>query len=148
MKRTLLQFGVVAAAATLFLSGCSGAPFDHFFDQAQQQGDTIPSVVTESDLDRDSSRFLGQDTKGTDYFVARTLPGEVAAPMMCLVVVGSNGEWSQGCGEALPITVGMASLGQATLFPDPLTRDRPDSPECTGVNQCVGDYLQVRLNTP
>lgn len=137
-----LTFGIVIA---LSVGSCSSAQSLPFFEHDQKQSDILPSIVTATDIDKASSRHLGQGKNGTDYFAAQTISQDSSSLMFCLVVVGPDGDWSRGCSEKLPLKVGLSSLKkEATLNPVP----RPDSQECLGDHECVGDYVDVQPLSP
>ena len=131
---------VMGGLIALSLAACSSSPSLPFFEQSQQQADTIPAIVTAADIDNASSRYLGQSKNGADYFVAQTLAENSSSKMTCLVIVAPDGQWTRGCSETLPVTVSITSLGQeATLNPVP----QPDSSQCAGDHECVGEYVQL-----
>ncbi|MGN5732562.1 hypothetical protein [Arthrobacter psychrochitiniphilus] len=137
----LVMDGLIA----LSLSGCSSAETLPFFEQTQGQADTIPSIVTSDDIDRASSRYLGQSKNGVDYFAAQTLTENSSAKMTCLVTVAPDEQWTKGCSETLPVTASISSLEQeAILNPAP----QPDSSQCTGERECVGKYVQLGPLSP
>lgn len=136
---------VMGGLIALSLGGCSSAETLPFFEQSQKPADTIPSIVTADDIDNASSRYLGQSKNGADYFAAQTLTENSSAKMTCLVVVAPDEQWTKGCSETLPVTASITSLEQqATLNPAP----QPDSSQCTGERECVGEYVQVGPLSP
>lgn len=132
----LIMGGLIA----LSLGGCSSAETLPLFEQTQGQADTIPSIVAADDIDRASSRYLGQSKNGVDYFAAQTLTKNSSAKMTCLVIVAPDEQWTKGCSENLPVRASITSLEQeATLNPAP----QPDSNQCAGERECVGEYVQL-----
>lgn len=131
---------VMSGLIALSLGGCSSAESLPFFEQAQEQADTFPAIVTADDIDSASIRYLGQSKNGADYFAAQTLTENSSAKMTCLVIVAPDEQWTKGCSENLPVTTSITSLEQeATLNPEP----QPDSRQCEGERECVGEYVQL-----
>lgn len=136
---------VMGGLITLSLGGCSSAETLPLFEQVQEQADTMPSIVTADDIDSASSRYLGRSKNGVDYFAAQTLTENSSAKMTCLVIVSPDEQWTKGCSENLPVTASINSLKQeATLNPIP----QPDSGQCSGESECVGEYVQLSPLSP
>lgn len=122
--------------AVFLVSGCATAGSLPMFDDPQETGDKLPAEIKADKIDQNSSRFLGTDSQGVKYFVAKAEAKGYSE--ICLVVVPAESGWALGCGESLPVSVGVESGKQATLHPKPT----PDTAK--SVDEWVGEYLSVK----
>lgn len=98
-------------------------------------------MVSVSALDSASSRRLGQSKNGADYYAAQTLAKDLSAKQTRLAMVAADEQWTSGCSENLSVRASVSSLGQeATLS----SFEQPDSSQCTGEQEFVGEYLQLQ----
>lgn len=147
MNTTLKYFArIIMVGTTVFtLAGCAGQSLPEpsttvpapvptkeapFFLEPQRDADKLPAVVPVSDLDIDTSRFLGTDTEGYRFFAAHTF----SAATTCLIVVTPDGQWARGCSDTLPVGTGIGST-LALLHDEPI--------EVIGGGQIVGKYVHV-----
>lgn len=133
------RFISVASSVVVMLAvgGCAGDANSFSFDQPASEKDKLPLIVDTAGLDSSTSRHLGADSSGTDYYVVR-VPSKKD---VCLVVVGVNHEWAQGCSEQLPITVSVASIQSTASLNQRISKD------CPADRECVGEYVQVQRGT-
>ncbi|QPZ39205.1 hypothetical protein [Paramicrobacterium chengjingii] len=127
---------LMVAGALLGLTGCGSSSPLPVFDHEQTANDIFLSTSDDHELEIESgsSRFLGTDSRGIDYYTYLTR--DEAGEGVCLVVVADGAEdWTSGCGS-LPVTVGVPEAGvdSATLGN---FRDVEQSGEM------VGDYVAV-----
>lgn len=83
--------GAAALAVLAFtVSGCSLVNNLPLFAEPQEAADLLPRRVSASGLEEGSTRYLGSDSDGVDYFAARTSRDEGAEDMICILVVTSD----------------------------------------------------------
>lgn len=124
----------MASGALLGLTGCGSSSPLPVFDQEQTANDIFLSTSDELEIESGSSRFLGTDSRGIDYYtyLTRDRTGEG----ICFVVVADGAEdWTSGCGS-LPVTVGVPEAGV-----DSATLGNFRDVEQPG--EMVGDYVAV-----
>lgn len=101
----LLAF--VGGVSTLVLAGCAYSEPVAEFDRARGATDALPVHVAESvqDMggDPESSRFLGADSNGSEYFATKIGDG------YCFVAVdgADDAMFVSVCSELLPMKLGM-----------------------------------------
>ena len=137
-------FALVTGLAILLtpvLSACANIPRKlPDFDRAQVASDAFPLELEDSvhslKLDAESSRFLGEDSRGYGYFVVTSTANSSITEQCLAYFIGSE---SPGvvCSTSLPITVSFRGLGTATL--DYLAHD----PSQAGDGEWVGDHLHI-----
>lgn len=133
MSRTRFVAAVaLAGVAAMLLTSCAPSPVPAM-DREQTAEDEVPPQVTWPEgeaTDLDTSRLLGQDRDGREYYVTRSTGGV----SYCLTVVPAAGKdgWVTACGT-MPLTAGLRDVG-ATLV---------SAGEAEGGDEIVGGQVVV-----
>ena len=109
MTRALPSVLVAALACTTVvgLAGCTPTYPDPellpLFDVPAVADDAMPDFVSLQNMREGSSRYLGSDSEGVEYYTA--LADLMGSPVTtCLVSIASPDEWSSVCDPTVPVT--------------------------------------------
>ena len=89
-------------------------------------------------LDPASSRLLGADSRGYDYFIVKSIANPTLTELCLAYFVGSE---SPGviCATSLPLNATVTGLGSATLYGQPFGESQ------SAQGEWVGDFLNVEV---
>lgn len=88
---------IALAGLALILSGCTtGFGEQTIFDREQTSDDALPADVELSDLDASSTRYVGSDSAGNEYWVGRP----TGTRDTCVILVPTDPRDAvSGCGD-------------------------------------------------
>jgi hypothetical protein len=137
MKRTMAAFALAGLA--LGLAGCTtgfGEASD-IFDREQTAEDALPASAPAGDLDASTTRHVGSDSAGNEYWVGQPQ----GTRDTCIVLVAPDpAESFSGCGGAmLSLTTQTGITVEFASSPNHLS---PDDAEL------IGDTLLVAVPEP
>lgn len=139
--RSLTLYVGFAALLMVSLTACGNSPQAMpIFERTWTPSDALPSELQDSiqtmQLDEGSSRLLGADSRGYQYFVVKSYlhPSETE---QCLAAFIGSGSSVVLCSPNLPLVVSAYGLGTATLNSLPRRSSNSEPGEW------VSDYLHV-----
>lgn len=131
MKRGAALVGMIAL--TLGLAGCVADPsVPAIFERERAATDDAPPAALQG-IDPASTRFVGADSAGNDYWVGRGEDGR----NFCIISYRADEQWSGTCGD-LNVGLGAASGAKVEFATSPVDLV-PENAEL------IGDTLLVTL---